>query len=303
MLTACVKLMKQPSITFCATEIDPSDANFYSALEIDWETFWLSDVPELYGACCRAMGINQQIFFTDDIPIQASWNSISPDDPHNPRMYVGVGNLEAYPFSTLIAVILHELGHVFCYRTANYNRLVSKSVKRQRELIADVVAGGAFAKMEKLGVTTQEQVRGQCSTLEVSDIRKEVNLTFNDKKTFLSARKLIDKRTNTATFSVQRADGRVEILENFSMIGETPEPEVERARCVTVHERSVDFVAMISAVSSWRTFGDLPDSEESHGSPRERFNAFAFGYHMVNAEHGTLEDCLTHGARFVAVEL
>lgn len=293
-------------LVFCASAIDPADAKFYALHEVDWASFWLNEVPEIYSACCRAYGIAQEVFFSDELPVQASWNSVHSDDPSRPRMYIGVGNLEAYPFSTLIAVILHELGHIFCFRAKNYKKIVSNSVRRQRELLADVIAGAVFAKMEGLGIATKESVQAQCSVIELpwEESSMAMGGSFSGPKKNgmkLNSRRLLEIRMSAPAFKVLRPNGKVETIENYGMIGETPQEGPHQSRCVTVHRRSVDFVAMVAAVSSWRTFGDLPDEGESHGSPSERYNAFSFGYKMFKSRRQSLNQCLAAGIEYVGI--
>ncbi|MQW85985.1 hypothetical protein [Sinorhizobium saheli] len=313
-IIAPVAIAKSEPIIFCAAAIDPADAVFYSLDEVDWQNFHLDSVPTLFSKCCEAMGVRQIVRFSDDLPIQASWNSVSPDDPDNPRMYIGVGNLAAYPFSSLIAVILHELGHIFCYRSNLYQRIVANSVKRQRELLADMVAGGAYAKMENAGLSISELVRGQCSTIELPSnnvwaeehspsTRREVLGTTSPGKATLNTRRLLQSRESRAQFKVLRSTGTIEELQNNAMIGETPEEDPDGTRCFTKHDRSIDFVAMVAAVSSWRTFGDLPDAGESHGSPRERYEAFSFGYDVCRGNERTLDDCLSQGVGWQRIRL
>lgn len=282
--------------------------------EIDWQDFYLDDVPSLFERCCDAMGVKQTVRFTDELPIQASWNSVSPDDPDNPEMYVGVGNLEGYPFSSLIAVMLHELGHIFSFRSKSYDAIVSKSVKRQRELLADVMAGAAYAKMEEAGLSTREMVHGQCSVITLpgdddaalsdqADATKPSSAGGKTQKFELNSRRLVSTRASAAQFKVLRANKTIEALQNYSMIGETPDEDPSGTRCSTVHDRAVDFVAMVAAVSSWRTFGDLPDAEESHGSPSERYQAFSLGYNVRRKDNRNLDDCLEIGLKHLGVQL
>lgn len=305
---------KSQPLIFCAAAIDPADANFYSIDQIDWQSFYLGDVPSLFAKCCEAMGVKQTVRFSDELPIQASWNSLSPDDPDNPRMYLGVGNLEAYPFSSLIAVILHELGHIFSFRSKSYPAIVANSVKRQRELLADVMAGAAYAKMEDAGLSTREMVRGQCSIIRLptdndvvtpspDDVDDPLLKTPGPDQTPLNPRRLLSSRLAEAKFEVLREDGKIEPLQNYSMIGETPDEDPSGMTCFTIHDRSIDFVAMVAAVSSWRTFGDLPDAEESHGSPSERYQAFSHGYNGQREGKWSLEDSLSLGLEHLGVRL
>ncbi len=305
---------KRPPIIFCAAAVDPADATFYGMDEIDWQDFYLDDVPSLFARCCDAMGVQQAVRFSDELPIQASWNSVSPDDPNNPNMYVGVGNLEGYPFSSLIAVMLHELGHIFSFRSKNYDAIVSKSVKRQRELLADVMAGAAYARMEEAGLSTREMVRGQCSIItlpgddavapsDAADPAKPTSTVGMAQKFELNARRLVSTRASAAQFEVLRANKTIEPLQNYSMIGETPDEDPSGTKCTTVHDRAVDFVAMVAAVSSWRTFGDLPDAEESHGSPSERYQAFSLGYNVRREGKRSLDDCLEIGVKHLGIKL
>lgn len=307
-------LAKREPMIFCATAIDPADANFYSIDRIDWQRFYLPDVPSLFSKCCEAMGVKQTARFSDDLPIQASWNSLNPDDPDNPRMYLGVGNLEAYPFSSLIAVILHELGHIFSYRSKHYPAIVAKSVKRQRELLADVMAGAAYAKMEDAGLSTREVVRGQCSIIRLptdDDVATPSPDGADDpflknpgaELISLNPRRLLSSRQAEAKFEVLRENQKIETLPNYSMIGETPDEDPSGMTCFTIHDRSVDFVAMVAAVSSWRTFGDLPDAEESHGSPSERYQAFSNGYNGQREGNRSLDEILSLGLEHLGVRL
>lgn len=313
-LFALPSLAKRAPIIFCAAAVDPADATFYAMDQIDWQDFYLDDVPSLFERCCDAMGVKQTVRFTDELPIQASWNSVSPDDPDNPEMYVGVGNLEGYPFSSLIAVMLHELGHIFSFRSKSYDAIVSKSVKRQRELLADVMAGAAYAKMEEAGLSTREMVHGQCSVITLpgdndaalsdqADATKPSSAGGKTQKFGLNSRRLVSTRASAAQFKVLRANKTIEALQNYSMIGETPDEDPSGTKCSTVHDRAVDFVAMVAAVSSWRTFGDLPDAEESHGSPSERYQAFSLGYNVRRKDSRNLDDCLEIGLKHLGVRL
>jgi hypothetical protein len=300
---------KSKPVVFCAAAVDAADATFQPIGSISWQDFYLSEVPFLYAKCCDAMGIVQSIFFSDELPIQASWNSVSTEDPNNPRMYVGVGNLEAYPFSSLVAVILHELGHIFTFRSSRYAFIFSRSVKRQQELLADVMAGAAFARMETASLLTKETVRGQCSTIDFANSGNAASAQaakrLRDKqptKIELNARKLITKRISTAQFQVLRENDAIETLSNYSMIGETPDEDPTGSKCLTTHNRSIDFVSMVAAVSSWRTFGDLPDAEESHGSPSERYRAFSLGYSVYRENKRSLADCLEIGLKHLNIK-
>lgn len=291
--------------------MDPADATFHSIEDVDWASFYLADVPDLFHKCCTAMGINQAISFSDELPLQASWNSLNQDDPENPRMYIGIGNLEAFPFASLIAVILHELGHIFCYRSEKYDAILANSMKRQRELLVDVLAGGGFAKMEAMDFTVMETVWGQCSQIEMP-----INGTWIDGEAYsppapeqttnkprLDARRLTSNAGGVANFKVLRPDGSVEPLHNYGMIGQTPDEDPDRKRCLTRHDRAVDFMSMVGAASGWRTFGDLPNEVESHGSQRDRHEAFTFGYDMCKGNMRPLSECLTEGSKWLGVRL
>jgi hypothetical protein len=268
------------AITFCASAVDMADADMHSSAAIDWDAFFIGDVRELLSQCFRAYGASQRVFFTDQAPLQASFNHIDPDDVAASRICIGVGNLGLYPYCTLIAVILHELGHYFSYRSRQWPTIEASAEHKQIELLADYLAGAAFARMEGRNLKVAERVFGQCSELILpwlpsrtrpAPIRRRSNAVV------LDPRKLVDVGQGKVKFDVLRPDGMVEPLESYAMIGTMPDEDPFETKCMATHDRSLNFLAMVGAVSTWRTFGDRPETE-SHGSPVERYDAFSFGY-------------------------
>lgn len=290
------------SITFCASGIEMADADLYTAAAIDWDAFFIGDVRKLLSQCFNAYGASQQVFFTDQAPLQASYNHIDPDDVAASRICIGVGNLGLYPYSTLIAVVLHELGHSFSYRSRKWATIQASAGPKQIELLADFLAGAAFARMEDRNLKVIERVSGQCSELSLPWMPPPTRPALVGRRpnaVVLNPRKLINAGQGKVKFEVLRSDGTVEPLESYAMIGTMPDEDPSETNCVTVHNRSLNFLAMVGAVSTWRTFGDRPETE-SHGSPVERYNAFSLGYRGSRRKR-PLEESLIAGMSYLQI--
>jgi hypothetical protein len=252
---------------------------------VDWNSFYVRGVPSLVTSCFRAFDLHQRIAFSDQAPVQASYNDIDRSNPTMSVMNVGVGNLQLYPFTTLVAVILHELGHYFCFRSPEWDMIESYSVHKQIELLADFVAGAAYARMEPSQAQITEIVRGQCNELERPSNEDKLRhraarakVQPHSAKISLNAKQLA-RVNGKADFFVLR-DWRVEPLANNALIGTMPTENRSENKCSTEHRRTIDFLSMAAAVSSWRTFGDRP-ATESHGTPAERYDAFSLGYEIA----------------------
>jgi hypothetical protein len=179
----------------------------------------------------------------------------------------------------------------------------SYSVQKQIELLADFMAGAAFARMEPLKPRITERVTGQCADLiltrRTSDLGRHKGPPG---RAVLNPRRL--GRGNGKTEFLVLRNWRVEPLANNALIGTMPEDDPTETKCSTSHPRTLDFLAMAAAVSTWRTFGDRP-ATESHGTPAERYDAFSLGYEtaMGDAAHtpAPLSTALRDGIRYLEI--
>lgn len=278
------------------------DAKLFASADIDWSKFYIGNVPSLLTQCFQAYGLSQPVMFTDEAPLQASYNTIDPSVTPSANMCVGLGNLGLYPFATLVAVILHELGHNLSCQSKWWDSIQSTASQKQVELLADFLAGAAFADMERRGVTVTERVSGQCSELVLpwmAKPRAESPKPTAFPKAVLNPRRLLTGGQGQAQFDVLRGDGTIEALPSYAMIGTMPDEDPSEQKCMTDHSRKVDFLAMVGAVSSWRTFGDRPDTD-SHGSPSERYNAFSQGYAQRRPASPLIKS-IPSGAKFLEI--
>lgn len=292
----------EKTITFCASAVDMADAELHAVAAINWNAFFLGNVRTLLSQCFSAYGLTQRVFFTDQAPLQASYNFIDRGNVTASRICIGVGNLAVYPYSTLIAVMLHELGHYFSYRSVHWEAIQSNAQPKQIELLADFLAGAAFARMERRKLTVIERVAGQCGELNLpwfSTGARAAPAQRASNAIVLNPRKLVEAGKGKAQFEVLRPDGSIERLENYALIGTMPDEDPAEIKCITTHTRTLNFLAMVAAVSTWRTFGDRPDTE-SHGSPNERYDAFSSGYQSGRAKP-SLEQSLRVGMAHLGI--
>lgn len=257
-------------------------------------------------ACFRAYGMRQRIAFSDEAPLQASFNDIDFDHPASSQICVGIGNLGLYPYSTIVAVILHELGHQYCCGSDRWDLISSMAEPKRIELLADFMAGAAFARMEPRELRLTERVDGQCDGRTGSPLGGPPGGSPTrpppKDRVLLDPRRLarVDGR---AQFFVLK-DWRVEPLASAALIGAMPEEITTGGACATRHVRRLDFLALAGAVSSWRTFGDLP-ATESHGTASERYDAFSLGYETAAVDRDRVDDllrtALTRGMRYLEI--
>lgn len=278
------------------------NAKFYALSEVNWNGFHVANFPLILEQCHQAIGFSQSINFTDDLSLHESWNSIDPDDPSDAIMFVGVGNLEVFPPETLIAVLLHEFAHAFSSRLPGFWSVKAQNPSRKIELLADVVAGGAFAIIQKAGLGLEEIVRGRCANVATSNVNNawvpmdELALA-EPAGVSLDTEKTVEKDLGIAKFKLLRADGTIEDVRPNNSVG--PQSE-DRSECFSTELHSIDFSAMVAAASAWRTFGDVSLQEQSHGTSEERFKAFSLGYNRSN-DGLSLDQCFYDGASNLGV--
>lgn len=304
-LTVPAQARPRGHLIFCASE-SSTDAEFHLLQEIDWTTFYISDVPKLVSGCFNAYSLQQRIKFSDQAPLQASLNDIDEESPASSEIRIGVGNLALFPYSTLVAVILHELGHFYCWRSAQWETISSYAGQKRIELLADFMAGAAYARMEPTHLQISERVSGQCSEINlpwVSAPKRPMRQPSRAAGRLALDPRRLGRMDGKAEFFVLRG-GRVSPLQNNALIGTSPEEDPQETRCTTTQQRSLDFLAMAGAVSSWRTFGDRP-ATESHGTPAQRHEAFSLGYETARADQNhtpaALATSLSRGMKYLSI--